>query len=294
MQVPNPTPKGHGLNINAPIAGSTVVVDNGGTVAVSATRTNTNIVKMFVKIFHDEDPQIPRPGDALPCDVDPTNGQCHWPAVPVAQVSLVGTENTVAVWGEKADKSVIGNDAVDFTAQQKESFEVVVSAKHCIWLAWAPPEHPDPPFEERGPVYQPSPIAVPTDKSITHVTIVANPDDQWAHHSPAGNRKSDAAGLVNDQRNLERSGYQSEDLRSKNIVGTKLPLNMLVTLLGINPNTRATEIGVGLSKTLPLDVDGQRPTSLFLAFHDGHQWTNNNGEVSVTVSWHDDPEEEDN
>lgn len=280
--------RGFGLDITKPAASSVVAVDLGGTIEVLATRTDTNIVKMWTKIYAGAvaTPST-YPVDALPCDVDSSNGKCQWPAVPVGATSLdpAGAENTVVVWGENLKEEIVGDDAVLFNATTTAEIAVEVSANHCIWLAWAPPGHPDPPYAERGDKYQPSPLVVPTDENITHVQIVANDADTWAHLASGSKRTTDAAGLVNDSRDLEREGYRSDDLRSSNIVGSNLPLNMLVALLGVDPDTEATEHGVGLSKTLALDADGTRAKYLFLAFHDGHQWPNNTGKVGVTVTW---------
>ena len=112
----------------------------------------------------------------------------------------------------------------------------------------------------------------------------------WAH-SPSTNRESGPGGLPGseDLATAHAAKYKNADLQSLNIIGQKLALNLLVGLREYEaPDTEyTTEIAIGTDATFDVvPASGtNRPVRLRLAMHDGYEWSNNHGEVAVTVTW---------
>jgi hypothetical protein len=162
--------------------------------------------------------------------------------------------------------------------QEKTTFPV--SAKCCLWFTWAADglngvEHEDP-----VELYRPVEVDV---ENISEVTVSVDSSDQWSHHP--GNLSN--AGGINDVRGLENAGYRDAKYNSLKIKPLSARLNLLVGMVTTkDPPVPAApdvdQIEIGLGKTITInDITAER---LFLGFHDGRHWFNNEHAVDVTVT----------
>ena len=153
-----------------------------------------------------------------------------------------------------------------------------VHGKYCLWFAWAPEGVPGPEGETVDADYLPLEVDV---AGIQAVRVTAVPTDEWWHHP--GN-KSNAGGL-STTRDLQNDDYRSDTYRSKKIDTLKAKLNLLVGMLGPDPDTPPTspvsQIEIGLGEDIT--IDNIADTRLYLGFHDGHEWSNNGGSVNVSI-----------
>jgi len=165
---------------------------------------------------------------------------------------------------------------------------VRVDAKHCLWFSWALPSVLGP--EGEGSDSQPGHIDV---DGASMVQIAQRDSSQkWRHH-PSSDRESNANGLDGtdgtplDVRGLENPGYQSAAYNSEGILPITTNLNKLVGIFEFgnaiptseNP-TSQLEIGAGPTElTVP-----EGATKLFLGFHDGREWTNNEKSIDFDVT----------
>lgn len=152
----------------------------------------------------------------------------------------------------------------------------VVKATYCLWFAWAPGGLIGPEGETTGSTYDP--LAIDITNAVT-VEITASPSDTWSHHP--GNT-SNAAGLGTSI-GLENPAYRSTNYNSERIVPRTTNLNKLVAMQGFDepPTAEVLQEEIGLSRVLNI-TNGH--TRLFLGFHDGREWTNNNGEVNIAIT----------
>jgi len=161
---------------------------------------------------------------------------------------------------------------------------VTLTAKQCIWFSWVPSGSFTGPEGESGVAYRPFQLDVSEISSIK----VRQLSGSWGH-SPDAARQSGADGLngsgfpplPNDSRSLENNAYKSSTYNSANIQPINTNLNKLVGMLGIDSGTTASQFIVGSWSNIVVPIGTKW---LFLAFHDGHQWTNNQGEISVELT----------
>jgi len=278
--------------IDKPLAGTEPTLNDGGTVHVQATRigTGTAFAKIYAKILNDADP-IPSslPDDAVELNqIGSTHTFEHF-HVPVATglQTPSGNDNKVVAWPANDPNDLGTPHAVSFPVRVPSApFTVDVSARQSIWFAWAPRDYPTTAFGEESHLYCPVQLVVPQDAGLNGARISANSSHEWTHRmQSASTRSSDADGL-DDTRPMERPDvYKVAALRSDNISGSDLELNRLVGMWGIDHTQACSEFSIGLGGGSFSFPGGTRPRLLFLGFHDGFEWSNNSGSVSVTVEW---------
>ncbi|MEQ8784792.1 MAG: hypothetical protein RIC55_00770 [Pirellulaceae bacterium] len=166
-----------------------------------------------------------------------------------------------------------------------------VSPKQSLWFAWSPNPIPGP--EGEGESSRPQFDAVEDGASQVQLTVL-DTSKRWRHH-PSADRESGpngldgSQGIPDDARDLENQQYKSSNLNSDGIILSQpIHLNKLVAIFEINnsaptPNEPSSILEVGAAATLDLPLDA---TKIFLGFHDGRHWTNNEGEdMQVQIDW---------
>ncbi|MEM7495409.1 MAG: hypothetical protein AAF471_04570 [Myxococcota bacterium] len=164
-----------------------------------------------------------------------------------------------------------------------QNFPVEVSAKHCMWFAFANGNLQGP-MGESGPAYKPNHVVVPAGSTVD--VELEDFTQLWSHHPE---RESGAEGF-DDTRDLENPAYKNAAYNSQNIVGINTNLNRLVGMFAkdvADPHLHVTEIidlnfAQATSTTQRLFSPGES-SLFFLAFHDGEEWTNNEGFIDVIV-----------
>jgi hypothetical protein len=243
-----------------------------------------------VTSFPDEPPQ----GAAI---VENPSQQFTFPDIAgaVGRMAEPYPSNTLVVWGWTGSEWSYRHD-VQFYGRSQNPISVDVSAKCCLWFAWAPPASPlsEP---EGGPAGEDDtyrPVALPVPSAARSAALTVG-DGIWWHHDADGRRSGangldGTNGLPNDQRSLERQEYRSPNYNSEGITPLNAHLNKLVGIWEIGG-----QAPLASSPTDQVEI-GQNPgsiavppgaTKLFLGFHDGRQWTNNDGSVSVALEWGD-------
>lgn len=164
---------------------------------------------------------------------------------------------------------------------------VGVSAKACLFMAFADGGHNGPDGET---VANNKPVKIAVPHNATSVTLTAG--DQLWRHDLHSSTVSDADGRASPSVALENTaGYVNANLHSLNISGhgTPRPLNLLVALLNYGEGQDCPIVNVGKGPTeVPLPQQGgsgPRPAAVHLGFHDGHEWTNNEGEIEVKIEF---------
>jgi len=166
---------------------------------------------------------------------------------------------------------------------------VSVDARQSLWFAYAHPAYPVRRWLEIGDTYRP--LAIPVPALATKVALSVNVSELWGHvngdFSQASGQGSDVPLDPRYQDNYREMNLQG--LNSWNITGISTKLNMFVIMFGgdasLTGTNYNTEIAVGLSTT-SIDIPTSPvPTKLYLAMHDGYEWTNNNGIVDVGITW---------
>lgn len=174
--------------------------------------------------------------------------------------------------------------------------EIKVLATQCLWFAWADPGFPGVEGESDTAAYRP--YEVPAEKGATSVRITAatTAQDKW-RHDPDPGRESGANGLngtggiPNDQRGLENPNYRREaELHSLYLQELTTHLNKLVGVMESNDSAPTSEnpynqLPIGASYLVEGDEFPANATRLWLGFHDGREWSNNQGSITVTVEW---------
>jgi len=125
------------------------------------------------------------------------------------------------------------------------------------------------------------PVVVPIEIGQTQAVIAAS-GGPWQHGTD-DSRQSGPEG-IDDERNLEDDRYQNAEYRSAFISKKSAKLNSLMAMFGdaSAPPTAPVDqeiVGAGGTFAIP---EGAK--SLFLGFHDGHEWCNNSGSVNVVVT----------
>lgn len=167
---------------------------------------------------------------------------------------------------------------------------LTIRAKHCLWFSWTPMTISGPEGEDE--TSRPEFDAVEDGADTVRITAT-DTSQKWRHH-PDASRESGAGGLdgtggiPNDSRGLENSAYKDSSLNSDGINELTTHLNKLVAIFEIQ--------GAAPTPTSPQDqhIVGAGPTSLsipagaskiFIGFHDGRHWTNNDGHIDILLEW---------
>lgn len=167
---------------------------------------------------------------------------------------------------------------------------LTIRAKHCLWFSWTPMTISGPEGEDESS--RPEFDAV--EEGADTVRIRATDTTQvWRHH-PDASRESGANGLdgtggiPNAPLGLENPAYKDSSLNSDGINELTTHLNKLVAIFEIQ--------GAAPTSTAPQDqlVVGAGPTELsipagatkiFIGFHDGRHWINNEGHIDILMEW---------
>jgi hypothetical protein len=187
-------------------------------------------------------------------------------AIPEGPIGTFGTADIVYFRGRPAHESLN------------------VSARACLWFAFAADGLPGPgPANDReDDTANHRPVSFVVPANADQVTIEAT--GNWSHYGAVGgNDTSDADGM-NPSTALELAGYRSGTYLSETIADLDEKVN---TLIGMWVDVDAAPIGspfaIGKGPTALSISDTVR--KLFLAFHDGKRWHNNQGQVAVTLDW---------
>ena len=181
-------------------------------------------------------------------------------------------------------------DKQDAGTQTKKLVPIPVSPKACLWFAWA-----DSPISgPEGEADTSYPTWVAAEEGASRVIVsVTNRDARWMHH-PDSARASGPNGLDGSngtpvvQRGLQNPSYKSSAYNSAYIEPLQSHLNKLVAMFEMDNaaptlGSEATQLEVGEEETFDVPPGATR---LFLGFHDGRHWTNNDGEsMMVEITW---------
>jgi hypothetical protein len=284
-----PRPKA-GIEITSPKLCATEVttISEFGTINVAGTVTVHS--EVWARIYRtDEGSDAAPPADATKGII---NGANYTVAnVPRARGSLPGTtpdsNNRLRVWGKIGDVWE-PKDIDPFCGRlSSATVNVPVSAMHCIWLSWADAQYPAGPFGEGANGtwnnYRPQGLVAPS--NAVRVAISANGADTWTHDLDHGAPFTNADGY--GMCDLMKPQYKNTpEYHSANINQLNAPLNKLVGIWETNngpPPAARDQIEIGMAYAENLTA-GQK-TRLFLAMHDGQEWSDNSGSVNVTVVW---------
>lgn len=280
------------------VANQPVAAQADGTLLVLAIRKQTNVTEMWCSVVTTTAPASTTPSaDYVQMSRDPSDP--NWFRVSIA-VPGIPLEDPNSLPGDLASVSVTAFPLRGTTWEDAHTVVckpyrpttgtvVSVNARQSIWFAYAHPNYPIRTWREIGDAYRPLAIPIPSD--ATQVAFAANPNQIWGHmhgdYSQADGRGGD---MPLDPRYA--ANYKEADmmgLNSWNITGISAKLNIFVIMFGgeasLTGTNYNTENAVGLDTT-PIDIPSSpAPTMLYLAIHDGHEWTNNGGEIDVGITW---------
>jgi hypothetical protein len=210
-------------------------------------------------------------------------------------IALVGTpsiDNQVWAWS-RAGGNIWTKEfslPILFTRPTATS-TVTVSGKACLFFAYAAPGYHGPidgenDGEEGGPDHRPLALVIPA--NAKKVTLQAT-GGQWQHSQSAGDL-SGADGLAGNNV-TNHAAYKDDDAYNSggiNLLNAKF--NRLVGLLERNftrpiSSSPVNQIDIGAG---PTDVDltpAGTYSRLLLGMHDSHEWDDNGGAVTVSVTW---------
>jgi hypothetical protein len=163
-----------------------------------------------------------------------------------------------------------------------------ISAKHCLWFAWATGGFPGPKGEleaESKPPFDTRPL------NATQVTItVLDANQRWGHNADPGrasgaNGLDGSGGIPNDSRGLEMQEYKSATFNSLFIDPINTHLNKMLFMLETDGVPTAQHPGEQLPVRSGIPIPAANATRIFIGMHDGHEWKNNDGVIQVTVEW---------
>lgn len=267
-------------------------VSSTGTIQVSGLTNFSGAGEIAIRVYRDItiDPTTgPDLSDSLLKVVAVSNGAFSETATNAlgtidSQVNALNCDNKVVVW-ERAQGQQHWSDSTQrkFRGVIAPTANVQVDARHCIWFCWADVGYPNGPFQESGDVYRPHGLVVPRDAA--QVLVQANSADRWTHDADNGGPITDANGA--NPLGLLMDVYKTTpQYHASNIDKLTAPLNKLVGIweTGFGPPTSAQpqiEIGLSYSENFTANLR----TRLFLAMHDGQEWSDNQGTVNVTVTW---------
>jgi hypothetical protein len=163
-----------------------------------------------------------------------------------------------------------------------------VTAHRCLFLTYAEGK-PIAAFAETTSAnddYLPLALPLPADVTAVRIQVLGG---LW-QHDPALATQTGAEGRPGTEQPLDpnfSARYSNATLQSANISSANPPLR-LNRLAGLwkylDPNQATTEFDAVTSD--PINVPpGTRPTHLCLGFHDGFEWSNNSGLVTVQIIW---------
>ncbi|MEM7391373.1 MAG: hypothetical protein AAF492_03415 [Verrucomicrobiota bacterium] len=160
--------------------------------------------------------------------------------------------------------------------ENMETTTVTVSSQACIYFAWADSSATGPYGEDVG-ACKPVIVDVEPDDEIT---ISASPSDEWSNGSEEY-MWANADGR--DEPLGTNNAYSSPNYNSENINPNTARVCKLVGVFeenGAQPVSMIDVINIGLSNVL---IAPASATKLFLGFHDGFEWSNNEDSIQVTV-----------
>lgn len=261
-----------------------VGIDGGGA---------TNVKEVWVKVL--------RINDAIPPDpkTDPNGGWQH--VAPAGDnsflVNNVTGAHTRPLSGSANNKLVAipelipggyGPTKTVLFIGRPAKEEIVVSATHCMWFAFASTGVPGPgngqgDFEPDTANHQPPFVAVPLNVSTLTVAGMG----RWRHFPPQEGNDAVVSGA--DGRApltaLENLQYQNETYNSDAIADGQFQVNSLIGMWGSATGPVGAPFLVGSGPvTRPVDPPDQIER-VYFAFHDGQRWHNNSGFVVVTIDW---------
>ena len=300
--------------INSPNPGDSVAVPLTGAVPVTGTFNSATCTAVFVKIYPSTAtiPTSPPPNDNTVIRFDKTGGATSFSGnVPAAAAGMgiaSAVDNQLVAWSQLTDsqgaKTFGSSETIKIKIYlQSTQGNVLVGAKACIWFAWTLEDllsaGPSNLSGEAGDAYRPVPLIRPSDATSLTLTAVTDPPGSTWAHTDDGTDASGPEGISKAVK-LENPAYQDPTLLSDHIIemqadGSPVPpassapvvvrLNRLIGLWGTDHATPAVVIDIGPSRAFQAGDMIGGATRLFLAFHDGHQWTNNVGQVKVTAIW---------
>ncbi len=289
------------LAIEKPTPGQMLLADGNGKVRVQIRKLG-NGVRFFGRIYDATVPPnqrtVPDNAPVNPSDYfELSNGGSgttySYDATVLNPTNAPRRNNRVVVVGayDSDDALINGSEAACGFMLMPRTFQVNVSAKCCIWMTFAPTGTVNQQYNESVQEYLPVSLGIPDNASQILLEAISG---EW-RHDPAESAKSDANGrsLAKplEKPNLYRdnpalyaqnfTGPNDEDLATYNI-----ELNKLIAFLDYGPENYNKIIKVGnAATTVLIPSTTPRPSFLQLAFHDGFQWSNNSGSVSVKVTW---------
>jgi hypothetical protein len=114
--------------------------------------------------------------------------------------------------------------------------------------------------------------------------------DTWGH-GPGNTGDSDANGLGGTVSLAESAYRDTPALHAGRIIGDSLPFNRLVGLREYrtpgDADTKEIDIGRKPASAIPVvsALSTERPYRLRLGLHDSYEWSNNNGQIAVTITF---------
>lgn len=190
------------------------------------------------------------------------------------------------VAGYKANGDRVGaTESAPFVAMPPV-VQAEVNAHRCLWLTYAEGLAIGAFGETTSPTDDYLPLALPLAPDVASVGIEVL-SGLW-RHDPDASTETGAEGRPGTEQPLDpahQDKYRNATLLSDHIQSATLRLNRLVALWKYadhNENTNELDAVT----TTPFDVPtAPRPTHLCLGFHDGFEWSNNQGAVQVRISW---------
>jgi hypothetical protein len=266
-------------------SGNTTVTVLAANILDGHRTTARNLLDAGVEVWA----AIVRPTDAFdPTPPPPPRGVLLQPTGQVAQYSapvhvvsstLAGEEddNKVVVW-LKVNGAVVKITTQDFVARAPDQVMMMVSGKCCIYLAGVTNFTATPNGEDATCL--PVAVTVPPDAVLVEVSAVGD----WGC-SALPEEQSGPTGLAENPEDVA-NGYAGLS-PLVNVMNTSLPRNTLVGVFAPAappmPPVNADEIQMGADSGELVITQGS--ATLFLGLHDQSNWTDNQGSVSVTVTW---------
>lgn len=268
------------LSITEPEEGADVTIPADGTIRMSGTADldgeNPEDDVVYVAIA-----DAPYNADNFPKDdaVSVVDGFWSKADVPLSKCSKDGLEQYACAWAKfpsMDDPVVVANPFNAFCTPGQ------VNAIQCMWFAFAADSDPLGPYDESVSSSRPLTIPVPEDARGGTVTITA--EGQWRKklsgvlYGPDGNATD--LGHLRPNNNGSDPWYD-EYPGADRIQDVE---NRKQRLIGMW-DTSGTETPFSVGSSFTDQPVPATATRLFLAFHDGFEWSNNSRHVTVYVSW---------
>lgn len=298
------------VELQTPTANKHHLVPNGG-LCVSGIRTSSNVLKVWLKVLRIAADPSPNPAADGYEEVTNFDGNNRFVTSTVPGASATGPgdpDNKVMAIPELAGGvDLDATDCVYFTARAT-SHDLTISAKHCIWFAFAndPPAGSGPPLvgpgmagdnEENIPAtHKPQFVVWPENAASVRIETPVGGGGAWSHYepdqgNPTGNVDCTADGRAGVPVTLQNPGYRHGMYGSEMI---PVPLAIEVgSLIGLWVDVDDVPLGrpfkIGSDLTIMRNAVPNGARKLYLAFHDGKRWHNNLGDLISTHTWTADP-----